>query len=272
MAERGKWDRRVWPQEIAEFVKKNASDNVTIKHMQEMIFNQFGAEYTYEQMKGYYHRNRIPFKPNYRSNILLTDEQAEYLISIIPGLRSDEIVKKMNEQFGLELTIGQIRTWKKNHKVPSGYDARFRKGHESRTKGAKWDDFMSPDAQKNSLQTCFKKGNVPKNKVPVGTVSRRGEYLWIKVRDNCGPKNFMLYHRYIWEKANGPVPDGYKLFFLDGNPFNCKLENLKLVKESVMVIANQKYGTTSDPEINEMILNAAQLKLAVASAMKKRKG
>lgn len=235
------------------------------------VNTRFGTDFTYGQMKGFYFRNKLPFKRNTRANIIMTDEQAEYLISIIPGKCSDEIARIMNEKYGLTLTTSQIRSWKKNHRSPSGYDARFRTGQKSRLKGVKWEDFMPPESQEKSRKTCFKKGDQPKNKVPVGTISKRSEYLWIKVRDNCGTKNFMLYHRYVWEQANGPIPDGYKLFFLDGNSLNCRLENLQLVKDSVMVVANQKYGTTADPDINKVILKAAELKVAVSSAEKKGK-
>lgn len=272
MAERGKWDRRIWPPEIFEYVTKNASDTLTISGMKDEINRIFGTEYIYSQVKRFYYVNHLPHKRNTRHNILLTDEQAEYLISIIPGKRSDEIVRLLNEKFGLTLTTAQIRGWKKNHKVPSGYDARFRKGRESLLKGAKWDDFMPPESQEKSRTTCFKKGNRPSNKVPIGTITKRSGYMWIKVKDNNGTKNFKLYHRYVWEQANGPVPEGYRLFFLDGNPYNCSLENIRLVKDSVMVVANNKYGTTNDPEINRMILTAAELKVAVSAAERKGKG
>ena len=271
MAERGKWERGVWPPEIVEFIRNNASNEVTIKDMRLRILEEFGAEYSYEQVKRYYYYNGLPFCRHSRHNILLSDEQAAFMISIIPGRPAAEVVEMMNEKYGLNLTLAQVRGWKKNHKTPSGYSAQFRPGQQSYNKGKTWAEFLPPEAQENSRQTCFKKGNVPKNKVPIGTITARTGYLWIKIKDNFGPKNFKLYHRYVWENANGPVPKGYKIFFLDGNTYNCSLENLKLIPEGLLAVANQKYGRSRDPEINKLILKAAELKMAVAAAEKKGK-
>lgn len=272
MSSRGKWERGIWPKEIVEYIRKNASSEITMKDMRQRILEKFGVEYTYDQVRGFYHRNGFPYSRYSRNNILMSDKQAEYMISIIPGRSSVEIAEMMNKKYKkLNLTPDQIRSWKKNHKIPSGYSGRFRPGNRSHTKGLKWKDFMPPESQAGCLTTCFKKGNIPKNKVPIGTITSRMGYLWIKVRDNCGTKNFVQLHRHIWEQANGPVPEGYRLFFLDGNPYNCKLENLQLVSAGVMLVANQKIGITDDPEVNKMILTAAELKIAVSAAEKRGK-
>lgn len=39
-------------------------------------------------------------------------------------------------------------------------------------------------------------------------------------------------HRYIWEKAYGPIPKGYQLHHIDGNKRNYHIENLMLVTQS----------------------------------------
>lgn len=36
-------------------------------------------------------------------------------------------------------------------------------------------------------------------------------------------------HKVLWEERHGPVPDGHRLVFIDGNQGNCTLENLELV-------------------------------------------
>lgn len=53
-------------------------------------------------------------------------------------------------------------------------------------------------------------------------------YYWHKAPD----KRTISLHRYIWEKANGPVPEGFHVHHIDHNPANNKLENLELVDET----------------------------------------
>src|SRR5450759_2897260 len=36
-------------------------------------------------------------------------------------------------------------------------------------------------------------------------------------------------HRWVWEQANGPIPDGYEIHHRDFNPANNELSNLELV-------------------------------------------
>ena len=39
-------------------------------------------------------------------------------------------------------------------------------------------------------------------------------------------------HRYVWEQANGEVPEGYVVAFRDGNRRNCSLDNLYLLSRA----------------------------------------
>lgn len=42
-------------------------------------------------------------------------------------------------------------------------------------------------------------------------------------------KGWEQYKVYLWEQANGPLPKGHRIWFIDGNVHNVVLENLKLV-------------------------------------------
>ena len=44
-------------------------------------------------------------------------------------------------------------------------------------------------------------------------------------------KNVLL-HRYIWEKFNGEIPEGFQIHHKDKNKLNWSVENLELVKSS----------------------------------------
>jgi hypothetical protein len=115
----------------------------------------------------------------------------------------------------------------------------FKPGHSTHTKGKKWHEIRTPEAQKRCLQTAFKKGNKPHNTKPVGTINTRidkngNPYQWIKLSD----RNWQHLHRYIWEKTNGPVPRGHVIRFKDGNQLNCKIENLECLTMKENMLSN----------------------------------
>ena len=45
-------------------------------------------------------------------------------------------------------------------------------------------------------------------------------------------------HRYIWEKAFGPIPKGHCVQFKDGDTTNCILDNLYLISRAKQVRRN----------------------------------
>ena len=265
---RGVYDR--YPLEVIQFIKDNASADLTRREMREMVNEKFGCELSAETIKGFYFRNKLPFNPKYRHNRILTDEQAKCMITLIPGRMAAEVAEIMNEKYGLSLTPAQIRGWKKNHKVPGGYSTRFRPGVQAWNKGKKWQDFMTEEGMKNSRKYLFSAGNVPKNRKELGAVYERSDgYLWIKVQDGHLNKNWKQLHRYLWELENGPIPDGHMLIFLDGNRYNCNLDNLSLVTNGELAVINQKFGMTHDKEVNEAIVAASRLKLKISAAERK---
>lgn len=58
---------------------------------------------------------------------------------------------------------------------------------------------------------------------------------------------------------NGPVPEGHRLMFRDGNKDNVTLENIVCIPTKDAAVAVMKYGLTDDPEINDAIFNVTKL-------------
>lgn len=266
----GVYDRL--PPEIPQYIRDHASAELTISELWQNVRLDMKVDIKREYVRGRIRREHLPFKKGTGYNTLLTDEQVDQMIAVIPGRSSEEISKIMLEKYGVKISPSQVRGWKKNHKAPSGYDARFRPGNASPTKGKKRTEFLSPEMIARIQKTQFKKGNVPKNRREVGEIIERSDgYLWIKTQDWHQNDNWQQYHRWLWEQVHGPIPEGFRVYFLDGDRRNCKIENLELVSEAVAATAVKVYGLTKDAEINKAILKAAELKVALTKAQERVK-
>jgi len=102
----------------------------------------------------------------------------------------------------------------------------FKPGHTPHNKGKQ----MDAEIYEKVAPTMFKKGNKPYNTKPVGTINirldtQRRPYQYIKIKDS----HWELLQRYVWTQANGEIPRGSVVIFLDGNYLNCELTNLKVI-------------------------------------------
>lgn len=103
---------------------------------------------------------------------------------------------------------------------------------------------MSKEAIEKSKKTRFKKGNIPHNTHEDGNgaiVSRKdksGRY-YKYIRTSLGV--WELYHRVLWEKEHGEIPDSHVIMFIDGNSENVCLENLKLISKTEHMYRNSMH-------------------------------
>jgi hypothetical protein len=66
-----------------------------------------------------------------------------------------------------------------------------------------------------------------------------------KVRDILRIKKggeMVSYSNHVWEEANGPVPAGYIVAFIDGDPLNCELGNLRLLTRAENIARNRNFS------------------------------
>lgn len=118
----------------------------------------------------------------------------------------------------------------------------FRKGHVPHNKRKEWKYYMSEEGQNRARKAQYKKGvcrDDNPRKRSAGYECLRSEkgrqYWWIKPDDG---RKMMPKHRYVWEKANGPIPEGHCVQFKDGDTLNCRLENLYLISRGKQLRKN----------------------------------
>ena len=178
-----------------------------------------------------------------------TDEEKEYLASIVKGSTYKEITKQMNDKFEYNFSEEQIKGMMYRNKLTTGTGGYFKKGSTPWNKGLK--GYMGAN------KTSFKKGTIPPNQVPIGTESiTKGGYIKVKVGE---PNKWKLKQRYIYEQHYGEIPNNCNVIFADKNIRNFDINNLVLVSKAEMLILNNNKLIFEDKELTKVGVNIAKV-------------
>lgn len=178
-----------------------------------------------------------------------TNEEKEYLASIVKGSTYKEITKQMNDKFEYDFSEEQIKGMMYRNKLTTGTGGYFKKGSTPWNKGLK--GYMGAN------KTSFKKGTIPPNQVPIGTESiTKGGYIKVKVGE---PNKWKLKQRYIYEQHYGEIPKDYNVIFADRNIQNFDINNLILVSKAEMLILNNNKLIFEDEELTKIGVNIAKV-------------
>lgn len=225
--------RAKWPDEINEFLREFVPGH-TVKECSAAVFDRFGVSLSAEQIKGWKFRYHV--KSGTICGVKKGEPTKKYPIEVMQfieenhkGVGEKKMAARLNETFGTNYTVRQIKAFYHNHGLNSGLTGRFEKGHVPPNKGKKGMP-MHPNAQ----ATQFKMGHTPANKKPIGTVMVKNDgYLWRKIGEGC--REWRQEHILRWEEVNGPIPKGMMLIFLDGNRMNVDVNNLLPVERKVWI-------------------------------------
>ena len=188
-----------------------------------------------------------------------TEEQGRFIADNAKGRTTKELTKLFNERFDLNLKKSQIRAYKKNHSIKSGVNTQFKKGNTPWNKG-------KTGLSIGGKETQFKKGHKPHNYRPVGSERVNSDgYVDIKVAD---PNVWKGKHIIIWEKHNGPVPEGHAVIFGDRDRRNFDIDNLILVSRSQLLTMNQDNLIKKDAELTKTGKVIADLKHKITDKKK----
>lgn len=196
-----------------------------------------------------------------------TESQIDFITQHVKGHSNTELTEMFNVHFELDLGTNQIRAFKRNHKLSSGLDGRFKPDQTPWNKGIKGLDIGGKETQ-------FKKGHKPYNYKPVGyeRVDRDG-YTLVKVQDDGPwPKRWRHKHKVIWEQVNGPIPKGHVVLFADQNRQNVDLDNLILIPQSKLSTLNKKGLLHSDADLTRTGIIMADIYQKISERKKKANG
>lgn len=204
----------------------------------------------------------------------IPEEIRQYVREHAAGVYNKDLADQVNKKFGTNFNAVSMGSFKNRLGVKSGIDAtfikgvrrspgtEFKKGHVPINKGTKG---MFPNA---GGATRFKKGHRPHNFLPVGSERCNVDGYWeVKVAD---PKTWKLKHVIVWEAANGPVPKGHCVIFLDGDKNHISLDNLALISKATNARRNQIGLHGNSSELGKIAVATAELLTLVGKRRRKK--
>lgn len=167
-------------------------------------------------------------------------EQRAFMVTNVHGRSHREVTALVNERFGLELTVDQVKAFISRTKLNTGHTGRFEKGSVPANKGTK--------GMSHGSSTSFKPGNVAANRVPLGSIKRRVDgYTYVKIADGRKNANWKQLHIWLWEQENGPLPADHVLIFANGDRDDVRLDNLVLAERADLAVMNHSHLMGCDP-------------------------
>lgn len=189
------------------------------------------------------------------------------------ALPRKELHRRFRDRFGRpDVSQANLTSLCKRRGWLTGRTGRFVKGQQAANKG------KTMPYNPKSAATRFRPGHAPENRVPLWSERiGKGGYVEMKVparNPYTGHETrFMHKHRWLWEQANGPVPEGHFLKCLDGDKTNCDPSNWRALPHALKPRLNGRFGRGYDlapAEVKPSILLTALVEHAAREARKER--
>lgn len=248
--------------EVRKFIKDNVAGR-TVKDLAKLTNEEMGTNFTYSKMKSYLGNHGLRTgtkkgnpKGSYR---IYTPEISEFIHKNYKGTGHQAMADLLNKKFGTGFTKEQIKSYYGRFKLNCGLTGRFKKGQEPWNKD-------KPKTWKGGEETQFKKGNKPLNHRPVGS-ERINIYGYTEVK-TAEPSVWSLKHQVVWEKNNGPIPEGCVIIFGDGDKKNIKIDNLVIATKAELMQMNRHDLIQSNADLTRTGANIAKVLLKIGDLNK----
>lgn len=271
---------KTYPPELEEYIRQRYN-YVMDKVLAEECNNLFGISVTESWVKNYRKRNKLIRDLSKLSEIEKEKYYNHYPSGFYEFVRDNSknvtagnMAKMANEKFGTSFTAEAIKCYRQKHGIVSGLNGWFVKGKPSINKGKKQSEFMSPEAIEKCKKTRFKKGIIPANQLPVGSIVTGTQgYKLIKISmKGTLRERWKLLQRYVWEQNYGEIPENMNVAFKDSNPNNCDIENLMLISKSENMILSQRKYRFADAKLTETAVNLVRFEKAIEEKRIKLEG
>lgn len=263
--------RTVYPPELETYVSRLAEEGKDRWQIAELVKETFGYDWDARRAKNYMRNRGIKLQTLTKKRVRskFPPDLRAWLAEVVQGRSYEELARMASERYGEQFTATQMHGILTRYGLRNGRDCRFQPGHESNQKGKPLND-----RQRAALaKTQFQAGNLPHNYLPIGSVVKnRDGYLLKKVSDEGALwDRWKFLHRLVWAEANGPIPPGGVVTFLDGNKENLALDNLALISQAESSRLMALHLRSEDPEITRNGVQIVRLMGAIDEKQKERK-
>lgn len=195
----------------------------------DILNGEFGTSFTAMQINNHLanHGKKSGIGKNRKGHRFFWTPEKEAFVAARCDKPYSVVIDEFEAEFGVRLTEGALGHFKWRHGLYSENDGRYRPG------------------------------DLPANHSPLGAeVEKQKGYLWVKVSDrrwtgNDSKNNWKPKSHVVWEEANGPVPEGMRVAFRNGDTMDCRLENLMLVTPTELAYITQMGVKNMEPEARQ---------------------
>ena len=194
-----------------------------------------------------------------------TPEEDATLIELYKTLSAGDIAARIGRSRpGVKNRVNQLGL-----KKPAGVTnpGCFVRGQHS------WNKGLHYQAGGRSAETRFRPGQrigvAAELYQPIGTerITKEG-YCSRKINDDMPlHKRWRAIHILVWEAANGPVPKGHVLSFINGDKLDCRLDNLQLITRRELMQRNTVHNYPE--ELRQVIRLKGAITKRIATRTKK---
>ena len=245
-----------YPKDVQDFIVEHSTE-YSRRELAEELKARFNFEKTPEALHSWCSARKLCFKARKGRQCpelsKYPKEMHAFVREVANGRSYKEIAQMINDRFGDNtITTEKTRSYLKNHKIKTGRTGCFQKGHVPWTKGKRINEVIKdPEKRRGFVENQYRKGHVPVNAVPIGTVVKNtdGYLMRKKQAEGTQRERWEFLHRAIWEEHNGPIPEGMVVAFKDSNPENCAIDNLMVISKAEHAAMNIHGYRCEDPNM-----------------------
>jgi len=200
---------------------------------------------------------------------LMTRTQSDWVGEHYVNVSLAEITKLFNQLYGKDLNTDQMKTFIANRGFKSGRTGHFVKGSVPVNKGLR-----RPGWHRGRMkETQYKAGHNLSETNPIWHQRPdKDGYILMKcpiINPHTGAFGYYIpKHKWVWEQANGPIPENQVLTFIDDDTGNPTLANLQLITRAELCRRNKLQYKQADPEIRDTIKAIAKLQYTTAQVQR----
>lgn len=200
----------------------------------------------------------MTISPTRRRQHCYTNEQIAWLIEWYQTLTCEPLTRLFNKTFQATVSAKAMHCTLLRYKIKCGRTGRFEKGQVPFNKGMKG-IHLSPESE-------FKKGNIPVNTKPVGTERKRADgYIWVKIAE---PNTWKEKHVLLYESVHGKVEKGHTIIFIDQDPDNITIENIKKIERRLLLKLNINGYKKAPYSLKSTVLALSELEVQIHKSEK----